>query len=144
MDPLVLQLSIDIIHRQLVDFDGNDVTVDGQTDDFQTDDKYEDTRQPDHDLTKDLTQDQKDAAAAGTVSQQDKISFAIMAIVVAISLYGMYQCYICFRSRQQRRMMESANSRADNVLGDMVMVPTSFNEYDDDDEDDIGMEGELI
>jgi hypothetical protein len=143
----LLHLSIDMIHRRLGDdIDGNNITIDGKTDDFKTDDHFDptDNRQPDHDHDQDPTQKDPDDETDGTASQQAKIGFAVMTILVAISVCGMYQCYICFRRRQQRRMMESANDRADHVLGDMVMIPTSFNEYDDDDDDDIGMEGELI
>eukprot|EP00545_Synedropsis_sp_CCMP1620_P012880 CAMPEP_0119005998 /NCGR_PEP_ID=MMETSP1176-20130426/2057_1 /TAXON_ID=265551 /ORGANISM="Synedropsis recta cf, Strain CCMP1620" /LENGTH=152 /DNA_ID=CAMNT_0006957877 /DNA_START=299 /DNA_END=757 /DNA_ORIENTATION=- len=152
MDQLLQQLGNDILdtvmityRRQLVDdatVDGNNVTVDGRTDDMMadTDDNFERDRD---DQGKDL----KTAPPAGTsdggaLSEEEKIGFAVMSIVVAILVCLLYQCYGCYKRRQQRKLQEYANTRAESVLGDMVMVPTSFD--DDDDDDDDVMAGELI
>lgn len=130
-----------MIQRKLTDMSGNDVTVDGRTDDFTdgTDDQFE-QQQPDNDGA-----DSPDTTAGAAnpddeITEQEKIGFAVMAIILGFAMFGFYQCYVCYRRRQQRRMMEYVNTRADSVLGDMVMIPTSFDEDNEDDE----MEGELI
>lgn len=63
-----------------------------------------------------------------------KFGYVILAVVILTALCCLWRC--CKRRRERREMaLESA--RADNVLGDMAMVP----QYDSHDEDE---DGELI
>lgn len=55
----------------------------------------------------------------------------VLVIVVLVFLYCL--CRRC-KKRRERRALELVSARADNVLGDMAMVPR----YDSDEEDENG------
>lgn len=57
----------------------------------------------------------------------------ILAGSVALIMLFAYRCYVECLRRLERREMELVNTQADNVLGDMAMIPTQL---DSDDEED--------
>lgn len=127
--------------RYLVDGGGFNETIDGRTDDMVDAASGDDLR------NEILAPSTAPSAAAveeppTALNEQEKIGFAVLVIATLISCIGIWRCYICWKRSRERRMMELVNAHADNMLGDMVMVPTgdSFNEFDNDD----GEGGELI
>jgi hypothetical protein len=127
----LIQLILEECSRQL------NVTVDGSTDDLTN--PVDDNFQMNNDLeSNDPTQ--APTATIPPLNKQEVVGFIVMAMTVALLCVGVYFCYSCWKQRRERRFMEFVNTRADSVLGDMVMVPTSFNEDDDEDR----AESELI
>ena len=131
----LMQLILEEASRQL------NVTVDGTTDDltYPVDDHFQvnkelESSNPTHAPT--VT----DAPTDAPLNKQEVVGFVVLAIAVALLCVGVYFCYSCWKQRQDQRFMNYVNTRADSVLGDMVMVPTSFNEDDDEDR----VESELI
>jgi hypothetical protein len=127
----LIQLILEESSRQL------NITVDGSTDDLTY--PVDDNVQMHNDLgSNDPTQ--APTATIPPLNKQEVVGFIVMALAVALLCVGVYFCYSCWKQRRERRFMDYVNTRADSVLGDMVMVPTSFNEDDDEDR----VESELI
>jgi hypothetical protein len=61
----------------------------------------------------------------------EKYGIIVLVIVILVFLY-----FLCrrWKKRRERRALEIDSARADNVLGDMAMVPR----YDSDEEDENG------
>lgn len=120
----LIQLILEEASRQL------NVTVDGTTDDLT--DPVDDNFQANKDLGSN-NPTQAPTATDAPLNKQEVVGFVVLAIAVALLCIGVYLCYSCWKQQQERRFMNYVNTRADSVLGDMVMVPTSFNEDDDED-----------
>lgn len=75
--------------------------------------------------------------AIARMNGQQTVGFVVLSIVLAALLVSCFCCYTLWKRRRERQFMDYVNTRADSVLGDMVMVPTN---YDDED----GDEGEML
>lgn len=73
-------------------------------------------------------------SAKNDLMAYEKYGIVVLVVVILLFLYCL--CRRC-KTRRERRALELDSARADNVLGDMAMVPR----YDSDDEDE---NGELI
>ena len=71
--------------------------------------------------------------AIARVNEQQTVGYIVLSILFAILLVSCYFCLTYWRQRRERQFMDHVNTRADSVLGDMVMVPTSYDEEDDED-----------
>ena len=78
--------------------------------------------------------------AISRANGQQTVGYIVVSILFAILLLSCFCCYTMWKQRRERNFMDYVNTRADSVLGDMVMVPTDYNEEDDED----GYEGEMI
>ena len=59
----------------------------------------------------------------------ENLGFVVLGIILAISVCAIWRFWVCCRNRRERRMLQLASARADNVLGDMQvcnsqLVPT--------------------
>jgi hypothetical protein len=53
-----------------------------------------------------------------------KVGFVVLGLVLAFSICLFWRCCVCCKERRERRMMQLASARADNVLGDMQVGST--------------------
>ena len=117
------------------DIEGDNVAANGETDEIN--DKF--SQQPDPGYW--------DPTPAPTyqrpLNKQEKVGFAAMALVTALLCIGGYYLYSCWKRRREQRFMDYVNTRADSVLGDMVMVPIEDDDHDDNHDED-KEDGELI
>jgi hypothetical protein len=127
MNPL-MRFVLDAASRQL------NVAVSGESDDFisGTDDEFDrknttiGRRGSDHPTSSPTT-------SIAPLNTQEIVGFVVVSISLAIMLLACYWCYAWWQRRRERQFMDYVNTRADSVLGDMVMVSTNYNEEDDDD-----------
>lgn len=133
MNPL-MRFVVEVASRQLK------VSVSGESDDLlsRTDDKI-DRKNATIDSMGSDSPTSPPTTFTAPLTTQETVGFVVLSISLAIMVLACYCFYTWCQRRRERQFMDYVNTRADSVLGDMVMVPTSYNEDDDEDRNESEM-----
>mmetsp|Transcript_38875 Transcript_38875/g.44375 ORF Transcript_38875/g.44375 Transcript_38875/m.44375 type:complete len:154 (+) Transcript_38875:281-742(+) len=59
-----------------------------------------------------------------SLSSQEKAGFVVLFLGLVVALIGIYYCISYIKRKRERRMLQLVNTKVDDVLGDMAMVPS--------------------
>lgn len=63
-----------------------------------------------------------------------RFGFAILGLILILSLVVLWRLWVCVTRWRERNILMQESIRAENVLGDMAMVPSADSEDEDDNE----------